>query len=81
MRKYGRYVCMYNVNMFVIGFSTGDVKALSSEKSPLIMKDVKWYTHNCTVGYLVSGKNDCMTKCSDIKNFFINIFYNIVIYI
>ncbi|XP_023245249.1 echinoderm microtubule-associated protein-like CG42247, partial [Copidosoma floridanum] len=32
-----------------------DVKALSSEKSPLIMKDVKWYTHNCTVGYLVSG--------------------------
>uniref|UniRef100_A0ABD2W5D4 Doublecortin domain-containing protein n=1 Tax=Trichogramma kaykai TaxID=54128 RepID=A0ABD2W5D4_9HYME len=32
-----------------------DVKALSSEKSPLIMKDVKWYTHNCTVGYMVSG--------------------------
>ncbi|XP_043269813.1 echinoderm microtubule-associated protein-like CG42247 [Venturia canescens] len=32
-----------------------DVKALSSEKSPLVMKDVKWYTHNCTVGYMVSG--------------------------
>ncbi|XP_070150005.1 echinoderm microtubule-associated protein-like CG42247 isoform X1 [Polyergus mexicanus] len=33
-----------------------DVKVLSSEKSPLIMKDVKWYTHNCTVGYMVSGQ-------------------------
>ncbi|KAK2588878.1 hypothetical protein KPH14_001743 [Odynerus spinipes] len=32
-----------------------DVKALSSEKSPLVMKDVKWHTHNCTVGYMVSG--------------------------
>ncbi|XP_015605282.1 echinoderm microtubule-associated protein-like CG42247 isoform X2 [Cephus cinctus] len=32
-----------------------DIKALSSEKSPLVMKDVKWYTHNCTVGYMVSG--------------------------
>ncbi|EFN79049.1 Echinoderm microtubule-associated protein-like CG13466 [Harpegnathos saltator] len=32
-----------------------DVKVLSSEKSPLVMKDVKWYTHNCTVGYMVSG--------------------------
>ncbi|XP_043799012.1 echinoderm microtubule-associated protein-like CG42247 [Apis laboriosa] len=32
-----------------------DVKALSSEKSPLVMKDVKWYTHNCMVGYMVSG--------------------------
>lgn len=34
----------------------GDVKVLSSEKSPLVMKDVKWYTHNCTVGYMVSGQ-------------------------
>ncbi|KAL0108243.1 hypothetical protein PUN28_015057 [Cardiocondyla obscurior] len=33
-----------------------DVKVLSSEKSPLVMKDVKWYTHNCTVGYMVSGQ-------------------------
>ena len=33
----------------------GDVKVLSSEKSPLVMKDVKWYTHNCTVGYMTSG--------------------------
>lgn len=32
-----------------------DVKVLSSEKSPLVMKDVKWYTHNCTVGYMTSG--------------------------
>ncbi|XP_012282352.1 echinoderm microtubule-associated protein-like CG42247 [Orussus abietinus] len=32
-----------------------DVKSLSSEKSPLVMKDVKWYTYNCTVGYMVSG--------------------------
>ncbi|XP_066584127.1 echinoderm microtubule-associated protein-like CG42247 isoform X1 [Prorops nasuta] len=32
-----------------------DVKSLSSEKSPLVMKDVKWHTHNCTVGYMVSG--------------------------
>lgn len=37
-------------------FITGDVKALSSEKSPLVMKDVKWYTHNCMVGYMVSGE-------------------------
>ncbi|XP_018376328.1 PREDICTED: echinoderm microtubule-associated protein-like CG42247 isoform X2 [Trachymyrmex cornetzi] len=33
-----------------------DVKVLSSEKSPLVMKDVKWYTHNCTVGYMTSGQ-------------------------
>jgi len=33
----------------------GDVKVLSSEKSPLVMKDVKWYTYNCTVGYMISG--------------------------
>ncbi|XP_067208304.1 echinoderm microtubule-associated protein-like CG42247 isoform X2 [Linepithema humile] len=33
-----------------------DVKVLSSEKSPLVMKDVKWHTHNCTVGYMVSGQ-------------------------
>ncbi|XP_063975526.1 echinoderm microtubule-associated protein-like CG42247 isoform X1 [Diachasmimorpha longicaudata] len=32
-----------------------DVKALQSEKSPIVMKDVKWHTHNCTVGYTVSG--------------------------
>ncbi|XP_011644179.1 echinoderm microtubule-associated protein-like CG42247 isoform X1 [Pogonomyrmex barbatus] len=33
-----------------------DVKVLSSEKSPLVMKDVKWYTYNCTVGYMTSGQ-------------------------
>ncbi|XP_033219907.1 echinoderm microtubule-associated protein-like CG42247 isoform X1 [Belonocnema kinseyi] len=32
-----------------------DIKSLSSEKSPIVMKDVKWYTYNCTVGYMVSG--------------------------
>ncbi|XP_014242237.2 echinoderm microtubule-associated protein-like CG42247 isoform X2 [Cimex lectularius] len=32
-----------------------DVKTLTSEKSPITMKDVKWYTHNSTVGFLVSG--------------------------
>ncbi|KAF5291175.1 hypothetical protein FQA39_LY14417 [Lamprigera yunnana] len=32
-----------------------DIKSLSPEKSPIAMKDVKWYTHNSTVGFLVSG--------------------------
>ncbi|VVC95369.1 unnamed protein product [Leptidea sinapis] len=32
-----------------------DVKALSPEKSPIAMKDVKWSTFNSTVGFLVSG--------------------------
>ncbi|XP_046389885.1 echinoderm microtubule-associated protein-like CG42247 [Ischnura elegans] len=32
-----------------------DVRALSPEKSALAMKDVKWYTQTCTVGYLVAG--------------------------
>ncbi|XP_050304564.1 echinoderm microtubule-associated protein-like CG42247 isoform X2 [Anthonomus grandis grandis] len=32
-----------------------DVKTLSPEKSPIAMKDVKWYTHNSTVGFMVSG--------------------------
>ncbi|KAF6215574.1 hypothetical protein GE061_010330 [Apolygus lucorum] len=32
-----------------------DVKTLTTEKSPVAMKDVKWYTHNCTVGFLVGG--------------------------
>ncbi|KAK9890613.1 hypothetical protein WA026_011976 [Henosepilachna vigintioctopunctata] len=32
-----------------------DVKSLSPEKSPIVMKDVKWYTHNSTVGFMVSG--------------------------
>ncbi|XP_073970787.1 doublecortin-domain-containing echinoderm-microtubule-associated protein isoform X4 [Rhodnius prolixus] len=32
-----------------------DVKTLTAEKSPIAMKDVKWYTHNSTVGFLVSG--------------------------
>ncbi|KAE8743682.1 hypothetical protein FOCC_FOCC010723 [Frankliniella occidentalis] len=32
-----------------------DVKALSAEKSPVAMKDVKWYTQTCCVGYTVAG--------------------------
>ncbi|BES89722.1 HELP motif [Nesidiocoris tenuis] len=32
-----------------------DVKTLTTEKSPVAMKDVKWYSHNCTVGFLVAG--------------------------
>ncbi|RVE54773.1 hypothetical protein evm_000540 [Chilo suppressalis] len=32
-----------------------DIKALSPEKSPVAMKDVKWSTFNSTVGFLVSG--------------------------
>ncbi|XP_037908857.1 echinoderm microtubule-associated protein-like CG42247 isoform X3 [Hermetia illucens] len=32
-----------------------DAKSLSPERSPIAMKDVKWLTHNCTVGYLVAG--------------------------
>lgn len=32
-----------------------DVKALAAERSPLAMKDVKWLTHNCTVGFHVGG--------------------------
>ncbi|XP_055857090.1 echinoderm microtubule-associated protein-like CG42247 isoform X1 [Episyrphus balteatus] len=32
-----------------------DVKSLSPERSPIAMKDVKWLTNNCTVGFLVAG--------------------------
>lgn len=35
--------------------TTGDVKSLSPERSPMAMKDVKWLTHNCTVGFMVAG--------------------------
>lgn len=34
----------------------GDVKSLTPEKSPIAMKDVKWYTQFSTVGFLVAGK-------------------------
>ncbi|CAG9783542.1 unnamed protein product [Diatraea saccharalis] len=37
------------------GSTEGDIKALSPEKSPIAMKDVKWSTFNSTVGFLVSG--------------------------
>ncbi|XP_069683822.1 echinoderm microtubule-associated protein-like CG42247 isoform X1 [Periplaneta americana] len=32
-----------------------DIKNVVTEKSPIGMKDVKWYTHNATVGFLVAG--------------------------
>ncbi|XP_067642608.1 echinoderm microtubule-associated protein-like CG42247 isoform X1 [Eurosta solidaginis] len=32
-----------------------DAKSLSPERSPIAMKDVKWLTSNCTVGFLVAG--------------------------
>jgi microtubule-associated protein-like 1/2 len=32
-----------------------DVRGLTSEKSPIAMKDVKWLTHNCVVGFMVGG--------------------------
>lgn len=34
---------------------TGDTRSLSPERSPILMRDVKWLTHNCTVGFLVAG--------------------------
>lgn len=33
----------------------GDTRSLSPERSPILMRDVKWLTHNCTVGFLVAG--------------------------
>lgn len=47
--------CVKIYNHSVI-FILGDVKSLSPEKSPIAMKDVKWHSHNATVGFLVSGK-------------------------
>lgn len=32
------------------------MRSLSPEKSPVAMKDIKWITHNSTVGFLVAGK-------------------------
>lgn len=31
------------------------MKSLSPERSPVAMKDVKWLTHFCTVGFMVAG--------------------------
>ncbi|KAI9587257.1 hypothetical protein GQX74_003104 [Glossina fuscipes] len=50
-----------------------DAKSLSPERSPIAMKDVKWLSSNCTVGYLVAGmwsnryysnSNTIITTCS-----------------
>lgn len=34
----------------------GDVKGAIQEKSHIAMKDIKWSTLNCTVGYLIAGE-------------------------
>lgn len=31
------------------------MRSLSPERSPIAMKDIKWLTQNCTVGFLVAG--------------------------
>jgi hypothetical protein len=49
------YVCMY-VRIHLL--FTGDVKNVVTEKSPIGMKDVKWYTHNATIGFLVAGRSN-----------------------
>jgi hypothetical protein len=45
---------------------TGDVKNVMTEKSPIGMKDVKWYTHNATIGFLVAGRSEGKTLVDDI---------------
>lgn len=47
MAKFFFFDCLFCV--------LGDVKSLSPERSPIAMKDIKWLTHNCTVGFLVAG--------------------------
>ncbi|CAH0386777.1 unnamed protein product [Bemisia tabaci] len=32
-----------------------DVRTLTAEKNPVTMKDTKWYTHNCVIGFMVAG--------------------------
>lgn len=31
------------------------MRSLSPERSPIAMKDIKWLSQNCTVGFLVAG--------------------------
>lgn len=54
-------------------FFAGDVKSLSPEKSPIAMKDTKWYTHNSTVGFLVAGKkmSFCQIKHQEFTAIFL----------
>lgn len=54
----------------------GDVKSLSPEKSPIVMKDVKWYTHNCTVGFMVAG-NSLNYSIKFCQHFLLGIYRNI----
>jgi len=42
--------------IYKLSANLGDVKGLIQEKSAPAMKDIKWYTYNATIGYLVSGK-------------------------
>lgn len=44
---------MVNLNFYFV--EIGDVRSLSPERSPIAMKDIKWLTQNCTVGFLVAG--------------------------
>lgn len=46
----------YSLTIIIIKrIHAGDVKTLIAEKSPVTMKDVKWYTQTCSVGFMVSG--------------------------
>lgn len=47
----------------------GDVKSLSPEKSPIAMKDTKWYTHNSTVGFLVAGTQNIFVYTQMKENY------------
>jgi hypothetical protein len=47
---------------------TGDVKNVMTEKSPIGMKDVKWYTHNSTIGFLVAGRSEGQMLVDDITH-------------
>lgn len=49
-----RHLYRLSINRIVRIF-TGDVRSLSPERSPIAMKDIKWLSQNCTVGYLVAG--------------------------
>lgn len=46
---------MYYISNPKLCSISGDLKNLSVEKSAVAMKDVKWHTHNATVGFLVAG--------------------------
>lgn len=47
---------------------------MSPEKSPVAMKDIKWLTQNCTVGFLVAGTYYFFKTIIHYKHFFFIIF-------